>query len=95
MRAVREGGRFRRAAIDPAGVGEWRRGRISFENAGLAEIAAELTRATGVTFTAVQSETRLSGSIALQAVRADPRALEPLLGVSVRAEGGAWVIAAR
>ncbi len=95
MRAVREGGRFRRAAIDPAGVGEWRRGRISFENASLAEIAAELTRATGVTFTAAQGETRLSGSIAVDAIRTDPRALEPLLGVSVRAEGGAWVIAAR
>lgn len=95
MRAVREGGRYRVAPVDPAGVGEWRRGRISFENAGLAEIAAELSRATGLVFTAGPGDTRLSGSIAVDAVRADPRALEALLGVSVRAQGEGWVIAAR
>lgn len=95
MRAVREGGVYRVTPVDPAGVGEWRRGRISFENASLAEIAAELSRATGLAFTADQSDTRLSGSIALDAVRADPRALEALLGVRVRAEGEGWVIAAR
>lgn len=95
MRAVREGGRYRVAAVDPAGVGEWRRGRISFENAGLAEIAAELSRATGLRFTADESDTRLSGSIAVDAVRADPRALEALLGVRVRALGEGWVIAPR
>ena len=37
---------------------------------------------------------RLSGSIALDAVSADPRALEPLLGVRVRSSGESWVIAA-
>jgi transmembrane sensor len=95
MRAVREGGRYRIAPVDPAGVGEWRRGRISFENAGLAEIAAELSRATGLVFTAEPGDTRLSGSIAVDAVRADPRALEALLGVSLRAQGEGWVIAAR
>lgn len=94
MRAVREGGRYRVGPVDPDGVGEWRRGRISFDDASLAEIAADLTRATGVTFTAAQGDTRLSGSIAVEPVRADPRALEALLGVSVRAEGKAWIIAA-
>lgn len=92
MRAVREGGRYRVAAIDPNSVGEWSRGRISFENANLAEIAAELTRATGTHFASDDLSTRLSGSIALEAVRTDPRALEALLGVRVRAEGDGWVI---
>lgn len=95
MRAVREGGRYRVAAIDPNAVGEWSRGRITFENASLAVIAAELTRATGTSFASDDTATRLSGSIATGTVRNDPRALEALLGVRVRAEGDGWVIAAQ
>lgn len=94
-RAVREGGRFRLAGIDRAAVGEWRRGRISFEAASLAEIAAELTRATGKRFTSNDTATRLSGSIAIDAVRADPKALEPLLAVRVVPAGDGWMIAAQ
>lgn len=93
-RAVRSGGRTRVVAVDPAAVGEWRRGRISFESASLTEIAAELTRATGTRFTSADTQTRLSGSIATDAVRADPRALGPLLGVAVTREGSGWAIAA-
>lgn len=95
MRAVRKGGRYRVGAVDPAGVGEWRRGRISFDDASLAEIAADLTRATGMTFTAAKGDTRLSGSIAVAAVRADPRVLEALLGADVEPQGDGWVIAGR
>lgn len=95
-RAVRgSDGRYRPGAVDPHAVGEWRRGRISFEAASLAEIAAELSRATGTRFTSADRATRLSGSIATDAVRADPRALEPLLGVSVREGADGWEIAAR
>lgn len=93
-RAVRTSGRFRLAEVDAAAVGEWRRGRISFEAASLAEIAAELTRATGTRFTSTDTATRLSGSIALDAVRADPQALAPLLAVRVTREGDGWIIAA-
>lgn len=94
-RAVRgEGGRYSLAAVDPNAVGEWSRGRISFENATLAEIAAELSRATGKSFASPDAATRLSGSIALDQVRADPRALEALLGVRVRSAGGDWVLEA-
>ncbi|MBA3998953.1 MAG: hypothetical protein C0466_17570 [Candidatus Accumulibacter sp.] len=94
-RAVRQGGRFRRAEVDAAAVGEWRRGRISFEGAHLAEIAAELTRATGTRFTSTDTATRLSGSIAVDAVRAEPQALEPLLGVRITRSDDGWMIAAR
>jgi transmembrane sensor len=93
-RALRTDGRYRKLAVDEAAVGEWSRGRITFEAASLAEIAAELTRATGTSFASEGSTARLSGSIALDDVRADPRALEPLLGVRVRAQGAGWVIAA-
>ncbi|MCM0001450.1 MAG: FecR domain-containing protein [Erythrobacter sp.] len=94
-RVVREAGRFRLAEVDTAAVGEWRRGRISFDSASLAEIAAELTRATGTRFTSTDTATRLSGSIALDAVRADPQALAPLLAVRVTRAGDGWIIAAR
>jgi transmembrane sensor len=94
-RVVREAGRFRFGEVDTSAVGEWRRGRISFEGAHLAEIAAELTRATGMRFASSDTATRLSGSIALDQVRADPRSLEPLLGVRITPSGDGWMIAAR
>lgn len=94
-RAVRsEGGRYSLAQVDPNAVGEWSRGRISFENATLAEIAAELSRATGKSFASPDTATRLSGGIALDQVRADPRALEALLGVRVRSADEDWVLEA-
>jgi transmembrane sensor len=92
-RAVRgSDGRYRPGAVDPGAVGEWSRGRISFENASLAEIATELARATGRRFASADTATRLSGSIALDQVRANPRALEALLGVRVRSAGEEWVL---
>jgi transmembrane sensor len=94
-RAVRQGGRFRLAEVDTAAVGEWRKGRISFEAASLAEIAAELTRATGTRFASEDTTTRLSGSIAVDAVRTDPQALEPLLAVRVTRSADGWMIAAQ
>ncbi len=94
-RAVRgEGGRYSLGSVDPDAVGEWNRGRISFENASLSEIASELSRATGRSFLSTDKATRLSGSIALQAVRDDPRALEALLGVQVRMADKDWVLEA-
>lgn len=94
-RAIRQGGRYRVTDIDDAAVGEWARGRITFEAASLPEIAAELSRATGQRFASTDNVTRLSGSIATDTVRADPRALEALLGVTVRPAGDGWVIAAQ
>ncbi|MFO6445896.1 FecR family protein [Erythrobacter sp. NE805] len=94
-RAVRgSGGRYTLASVDPNAVGEWSRGRISFESASLAEIAAELSRATGRRFSSTDTATRLSGSIAIGQVREDPRALEALLGVRVRSADEDWVLEA-
>ena len=95
-RAVGSASGYRLSAVDPGEVGEWSRGRITFRNADAAEIAAELARATGVAFAAAPggSDVRLSGSIALDEVRADPRAVGPLLGLSVRQDNGQWIIAA-
>jgi transmembrane sensor len=90
-RAVRGGdGRYRLGSVAPDAVGEWARGRISFENASLYEIARELSRATGRSFFSADKTTRLSGSIAVEAVRDDPRAVEALLGARVRMVDEKW-----
>jgi transmembrane sensor len=78
-------------------VGEWREGRVTFQDASLAEVAVELSRATGVDFVASPRAGghEVSGSIALDGVRRDPRTLGALLGVAVRHNGAAWEIGAR
>jgi len=78
-------------------VGEWREGRLTFQDASLEEVAAELTRATGTAFVASPRAggQRVSGGIALDGVRRDPRTVGALLGVTVGHNGRAWEIGAR
>ena len=88
---------YRVASIDPAQVGEWSKGRLTFDGESLAAVAQDLTRATGLSF-AVDSASAnrvVSGSILVDPVRDDPRSLGPLLGVDVRPQSGAWIIGAR
>jgi transmembrane sensor len=75
-------------------VGEWREGRLTFQDATLEEIAADLSRATGTPFTATSAAAgqRVSGSLMVDSVRGDPRSLGGLLGVPVRHDGEAWEI---
>jgi transmembrane sensor len=82
------------AKLPPAQVGEWREGRLTFDDASFAEVAAQLTRATGQTYAAGTGGT-VSGSILVAPLRKDPAAIGPLLGVKVRAEGKRWVIGER
>ncbi|HEY6816620.1 MAG TPA: FecR domain-containing protein [Croceibacterium sp.] len=78
-------------------VGEWREGRLTFQDATLIEVAAELSRSTGIAFVASSraGNQQVSGSIALDGVRSDPRTLGDLLGIAVRHNGAAWEIGAR
>lgn len=94
-KAVLQRGGYSVSAIDPAEVGEWSRGRITFVAASPAEVADELTRATGIAFAAdsAAADMQLSGSIALAQVTADPRALEGMLGMTVRQDGERWILA--
>jgi transmembrane sensor len=90
-------GRIALGAVALDQVGEWREGRLTFQDASLEHVAAELTRATGTPFVASPRAggERMSGSIALDGVRRDPRAVGTLLGISVRHNGTAWEIGAR
>lgn len=85
------------ATLAPSEVGEWREGRLTFHDATLSEVAADLTRLTGVSFTAtsISAQERVSGSVLLGPVESDPRQLATLLGLPVRHNGEAWEIGIR
>lgn len=94
---VSDAGQYRVSSIDTAQVGEWREGRLTFADATLAEVADDLSRATGTAFAVSPGSAgqRVSGSLLLEPVKADPRSLGPLLGVSVRRAGEIWEIGTR
>jgi transmembrane sensor len=74
-------------------VGEWNEGRLTFEAAPLSEVAARLTRATGIAYVAASGgNASVSGSLLIAPLRKDPAAIGPMLGVAVRSEGERWVI---
>lgn len=83
--------------IAAAQVGEWREGRLTFQDETLGAVAEDLARATGLAFSVASGaeQRRVSGSLLIDPVRSDPASLGPLLGVSVRKVGEGWVIGAR
>lgn len=83
-------------SIPLAEVGEWQRGRLTFRDAPLDQVAADLSRATGVAFVVAPraAQRSVSGSLVLDRVKADPRTVGALLGVGVRHNGEAWEIGA-
>jgi transmembrane sensor len=89
--------RYRLSSVPAIEVGEWREGRLTFQDARLTDVAADLSRMTGIEFTvaARSADRRVSGSLTIDPVRSDPRALGPLLGVAVRHNGEAWEIGAQ
>lgn len=90
-------GSYRLVPIPAAQVGEWREGRLTFQDTALADVASALSRATGVPFEVLPrfAAQRVSGSVLIEPVRSDPRELGPLLGVAIRHNGEAWEIGAR
>jgi len=85
------------ANVATAQVGEWREGRLTFQDQPLAEIAVDLTNATGIYFKVAPSMSarRVSGSLLVGPVRADPRSAGPLLGATVRPADDGWMIEGR
>ena len=88
---------YRLAEVSTGEVGEWREGRLTFDDARLAEVAADLSRLSGIEFAVSpgSADRRVSGSLMVEPVRNDPRTLGALLGVSVRHDGTRWEIGAR
>jgi len=85
------------SSVSPEMVGEWREGRLTFQQASLARVATDLTRATGIDFTAAPGgETQsVSGSVLIAPLKNDPQAIGALLGISVRKGKTGWVLDAR
>ena len=95
LRSARGSDEYVKSTVAAAQVGEWTEGRLTFNDASLDEVAAELGRATGIAFRPATGATaRLSGSIVIAPIREDPRLAGALLGVSVRRQGDGWVIGA-
>ncbi|AIT82046.1 FecR family protein [Novosphingobium pentaromativorans] len=97
LRRNGQDGRITLEAIAPDRVGEWREGRLTFSDASLGQVAADLTSSTGIAFDAAPgaSLVSVSGSLRLAPIRKDPRALGALLGLDVRREGDRWIIGER
>ncbi|BBC72056.1 conserved hypothetical protein [Altererythrobacter sp. B11] len=87
---------YRIEAVPPVQVGEWQDGRLTFRDAPLEQVAADLARATGIAFrpAAGAEQRRISGSVLLPPIREDPRALGQLLGTRLDRVDEAWVIQA-
>ena len=80
-------------AIDPASVGGWRQGRLSYHDAPLATIALDLSRSLGtpVTVSPDLVSRRFSGVIRVDRDETKLfRQLEPLLGVHARHSAKGW-----
>lgn len=91
---VAKGSDYRLSRIATDRVGEWREGRLTFDEAPLSFVASELTRSTGIAFAAAPAVASrpISGSILVSPVRSDPAAVADLLGVTVRRVGQQWII---
>ena len=88
---------YRTSEVPLDQVGEWREGRLTFRNLALGDVAAEVSRATGLDYRVSQSSSdrTVSGSIVIEPLREDPTLLGPLLGVEVAPRGDGWVLATR
>ncbi|MGK6320709.1 FecR family protein [Sphingomonas sp. DT-204] len=88
--------RLRLSSIDPQAVGGWREGRLSYQGEPIGEVAADLTRALGVSIAAAPdvAERPFRGTLAVATLRKDPAAVAPLLGVAARRSGEGWVLTA-
>ena len=90
-----EGDVIRLSAIEPDSVGSWREGSLDYDGAPLRQVAADLSRATGVKLVAAPAvaERTFRGTIALDGLRDNPTRLAPLFNASVRRGGSGWEIA--
>lgn len=88
---------FELASIPVDQVGEWREGRLTFREASLSDVAADISRATGIDFAVADGAARraVTGSVTVDALRDDPATLGPLLNITLRRQGETWILASR
>lgn len=77
---------------DIASVGSFERGQLSYLDEPLHNVIADLSRSTGIDFSASAaiSSRRFTGTLSVAEVKRDPRSLGPLLGVPIERSGQGW-----
>ncbi|MCT2398456.1 FecR family protein [Novosphingobium mangrovi (ex Huang et al. 2023)] len=88
--------RYVLSAVAVGQVGEWRQGRLTFEQASLERVASDLTRVTGIPFSAGApggKPASISGSVLIAPIRKDPQAIGDLLGLEVIRTADGWSLA--
>jgi transmembrane sensor len=85
---------LRAEPADPSSVGAWRFGHLVYNDEALSNVLADLGRATGIEFRTDRSvgAQTFTGTLSLDAVKRDPRSLEPLLGVAMTRSGPGWIV---
>lgn len=80
--------------VEPSTIGAWKVGQLVYHNEPVDRVIADLSRSTGIDFVAEpdMGPQRFTGTLAVAEIRRDPRALGPLLGVSIRGSGRHWTI---
>lgn len=82
--------------VDPAAVGGWRQGRLSYRDATLASVAADLSRSVGssVTVDPALKDKRFSGVLIIDGDRERMfRRIAAVMDVRIRHEGNGWQMA--
>ncbi|MEG3164395.1 FecR domain-containing protein [Sphingomonas sp. PB2P19] len=95
--AISDGASLERSAVAAVDVGGWREGRLAYDDAPLAEVAADLSRQTGrriAVAPAIATRT-FRGTLDAATVKARPALLGTLLGVTVRQDAGGWTLEPR
>lgn len=87
-------GAAERVSVDPAAVGGWRTGTLSYDGAPLSEVADDLARVTGmrVTIAPTLRDRTFRGTLALGTRQTDLAPLAALLEVEVRRTPSGWTI---
>lgn len=72
--------------------GSWASGQLTYVDASVAQVLADLRRSTGLAFSpsAAMGQRRFSGTLSIDEIRKDPRSLGPLLGAKMNAVGREW-----
>lgn len=94
---IAEGATLDRRSIAAADVGSWHEGRLAYDDAPLAEVAADLSRQIGrrvVVAPAIAART-FRGTLDVATVAARPALLGTLLEVTVRQDAEGWTLEPR